>query len=555
MTTAHSMPAPQAFWRLVGDVLAPESAFYRVILIYSVALSVLSLAIPISVQMLIDTIANTGLPGAVMTLGLLLFLLLCVSGVLYALRAWTMELYNRRLYSRITGEIALSGLMAPTGWFERSTRRALFNRYFDIMTLKKNMPYLLSYGFTLFFQAVVGFIVVSLYHNYFLIFSLCLIVLLWLVWRLWGWKAIESGFHLSEAKHAAGAWLQGLAINNGFYKASAHTEFALARTDALVHAHLDAQQVHFRHSFSQLICFLLLYALASAALLGLGGWLVIRGELTLGQLVAAELILSAIFYGLPQLSGYLDYFYDVCAAIEELSRFRAVTIEADVDAAPVQWPAAAPLVLHAVRCTERGTELEFSVTLAPGQRIQARAASATIQDAFIALLKRNATPTAGSILFGAIDLRDCSARELRQAIAVYDRQTLLPLSIRDYLRLANPQAGSSRIYEVLDLLDLQRELERLPQGLATQLDYSAAPLTLEQALRLKLAFALLGPARLVVLTQIFDAVHARHIDSFMQAFTLEGSRTALYFTRRDDLAVVTHRMFLEEAQQELLAVA
>ena len=41
------------------------------------------------------------------------------------------------------------------------------------------------------------------------------------------------------------------------------------------------------------------------------------GELTLGQLVAAELIMLAILVGLPQVAGYLDSFFDVCAAVEE----------------------------------------------------------------------------------------------------------------------------------------------------------------------------------------------------------------------------------------------
>ncbi|MDY6983276.1 MAG: hypothetical protein SV422_09320, partial [Pseudomonadota bacterium] len=75
---AQALPQPQAFWRLVGEMLKPESAFYRVILIYSMAISLLSLAIPISVQLLIDTIARTGLPRAVLTLGLLLFVLLFI---------------------------------------------------------------------------------------------------------------------------------------------------------------------------------------------------------------------------------------------------------------------------------------------------------------------------------------------------------------------------------------------------------------------------------------------------------------------------------------------
>ena len=62
------------------------------------------------------------------------------------------------------------------------------------------------------------------------------------------------------------------------------------------------------------------------------------------------------------------------------------------------------------------------------------------------------------------------------------------------------------------------------------------------------------PLRVLILSQIFDAVHARHIESFMLAFTRDANRSVVYFTRRADLAVITHRLFLEETQQELLPV-
>ena len=84
---------------------------------------------------------------------------------------------------------------------------------------------------------------------------------------------------------------------------------------------INAVRKHFRHYFGQTLAFLFIWAAASASLLGLGGWLVIQGQLSLGQLVAAELVLSAVFAGLSQAGTYLSYFYDLCAAIEELSLF------------------------------------------------------------------------------------------------------------------------------------------------------------------------------------------------------------------------------------------
>jgi ABC-type bacteriocin/lantibiotic exporter with double-glycine peptidase domain len=315
-------PSPRQFSVLFKILLGPEASYYRVILVYSVAISLLTLAIPISVQLLIDTIANIGRIGAVVSIGLLMFTLLLLSGVLQALRAWSMELFKRRIYARLTGEIALTAMLAEPGHFAKAEEAALINRYFDIMTLKKNIPYLLSYGFTLLFQTVIGFVVVSLYHFYFFVFCLVFLLLVYLTWVSFGWKAISSGFAVSESKHRAAAWLQQMASSDACGGGGQQQNFALERTNALVHEHIDAEQAHFRFSFAQLLCYLFIYALASAALLGMGGWLVIQGQMTLGQLVAAELILSSIFYGLPQLAGYLDYYYDVCAAVEELARFR-----------------------------------------------------------------------------------------------------------------------------------------------------------------------------------------------------------------------------------------
>lgn len=533
--SAHPYPDRQQFRRLLAAMLRPESAFYRVILVYSVAISLLTLAIPISVQMLIDTIANIGLLSAVVTIGLLLFALLLLSGTLFALRAWTMELWNRRLFSRVASEMAMTGLLARTGYFEEQQREVLFNRFFDIMTLKKNVPYLLSYGFSLFFQSVIGFVVVSLYHFYFFIFCTVLIVLLWGVWSLWGWKAIESGFHLSEAKHATAGWLQGLAVNNGFYKGRSRMQQALQRTDTQINHHLDQQEVHFRYSFRQLLSFLFIYAAASAVLLTMGGWLVIQGELSLGQLVAAELIMSAIFYGLPQMAGFLDYFYDVCAAVEELSRFESVETERVKESAQEVVLAGGALQLQKAGCRHEGRQYELSLLIPPGSVVRAIAEDGITQQVFCAVLKRQLPLLNGAITLGASDLADCDIRDLRQAVVVFDRQTLLPLSIRAYLALAAPGTGSADMHAALALLQLDAELAALPQGLDTQLSFGGSPLLFDQALRLKLAFALLSPGRVLILGQLFDCLSPATLRAFLRAWCSTGQRIAIYFTRRQDL--------------------
>jgi putative ABC transport system ATP-binding protein len=530
-THGHANPGPAAFRQLFARILGPESGFYKVVLVYSVAISLLTLAIPLSVQLLIDTVSNTGLFSAVISIGVLLFLLLLVSGVLYALRAWTMEMFSRRLFARISAEIAMTGLLARIGSFEPGRRAALFNRFFDIMTLKKNVPYILSNGFTLLFQGVIGFIMVSLYHFYFFIFSVGLILLIWLVWKLWSWKAITSAFDLSQAKHDTGAWLQGLAVNNAFFKTQHCTDAALQESERLIRSHLDAQAAHFHHGFRQLLSFLLLYALASAVLLAIGGWLVIRGELTLGQLVAAELIMSAILYSLPQLSGYLGYYYDVCAAAEELYRLDAVEVENLATLEPAPAPQG-PLQLRKLQAGAAGGDMMLNLELPPASVVVASAPNGRVQDTFCRLLRRDVEVRSGGMWLGDLDLLSCSLPQQRSLLCVLDRQTLVPMTVRSYLALAGGSVTPSRLHEVLALLDLDTCIRELPAGLDTELSYSGAPLLLDQALRLKLAFVLLGEARVLVLTQIFDCVARPHLQAFMDAWRSSG-RILIAFSQRE----------------------
>ena len=281
---------PELFWYFT-KILGPERPFYTLAIIYGIGIGLLSLATPISVQMLINSIVNTGLATPLVVLSLTLFALLLLSGLLNALRLHLVDVFGRRFYARMVSEIALRAIYAVNPYFDDARKAPLFNRYFDIIIVMKRIPYLLVGGFTILLQAAVGFALTSLYHPAFMAFNLVIIVLIWTIWLIWGRSAIRSAMKLSHKKHAAAAWLEGLAASNSLFKTQRHIDRALKRTDEVTGEYIAQHKLHFRHYFSQAVGFFVLYALAAASLLGLGGWLVIQGQLSIGQLVAAELVL------------------------------------------------------------------------------------------------------------------------------------------------------------------------------------------------------------------------------------------------------------------------
>ena len=86
--------------RWLREIVGPDTAYVRLAIVYGVAISLLSIATPISVQLLINSVANTGLPAPLWTLAALLFSLLTLSAGLYAVRYWVMALFERRFFAR-----------------------------------------------------------------------------------------------------------------------------------------------------------------------------------------------------------------------------------------------------------------------------------------------------------------------------------------------------------------------------------------------------------------------------------------------------------------------
>ena len=357
----------------IRAILAPESNYYLLAIIYGMGISLLSLATPVSVQMLINTVANTGLTTPLVVLSLTLFALLAIASALNAMRIYLMDLFARRFYARMVAEISLRTLYAVNPYFEDHGQGALFNRYFDIIIVHKTLPYIVVSGFTVVLQVLAGFVLVSFYHPFFMVFSLLCGLAVWLIWSFLGRRAVASAVELSHRKHAVAEWLEALGASNGFFKSARQIDEALERTEAQSRHYIEQHQRHFNNYFIQTLLFLLVYSLASALLLGIGGWLVTQGQLSLGQLVAAELVLSVAFFGISQLGIYVTYFYDLCGAIDELSMFLQIEQEQRVeepsepDDAEEGWS----LSLMKVRGKGRSGHAEFDLRIPAGARVQA----------------------------------------------------------------------------------------------------------------------------------------------------------------------------------------
>jgi putative ABC transport system ATP-binding protein len=359
-----------------------------------------------------------------------------------------------------------------------------------------------------------------------------LVLLLWLVWGIWGKGAMISAVELSHTKHDVAGWVEGLGASNGYYKSRRHIERALMETDKKTSEYVESSRRHFKYTFSQTIAYLFIYALASALLLGLGGWLVIIGELSLGQLVAAELILSAVFYGISQLGIYYASFYDLTAAAEELSHFYQVPQEVPLGTLEPR-KGDRDLIFDNVKGCARGMPVTLNLEVKFGDCIMCCAANHGVQRIFTNLLKHHAKPDGGLVSFAGTDVLDIEVHELRQLVTILDRPTLIEGSIRDFLKASYDESDPSALLTALRLTSLDSVIKYLPEGLDTRLSATGAPLSLVEVLKLKLAAAILSKPSILVLNQLFDVLPANVLMRVIEKLNIEDGITVIYFSNRE----------------------
>jgi putative ABC transport system ATP-binding protein len=515
----------------LAETVGPDMPYVRLTMVYGVAISLLSLATPISVQLLINSVANTAMPAPLWTLaGLLLGLLLVVAG-LSAMRFWMMALFERRLFARIVAEITVRAVHAQNPFFADQNRGDLFNRYFDLVVVQKAVPSLVIGAFTIILQSAVGLIVTSFYHPFFLAFNAILLLVILVIWLIWSRGSIRSAVALSHAKHEAAHWLESVGASNGFYKSSRHFDFAMDRSEAVTATYVERHQRYFRYSFTQTVAFLLLYAFASAALLALGGNLILSGELSIGQLVAAELILGGVFYGVSQLGWYLDSLYDMVASAEELSLLYAIPQESAV-AAEGQSPGDGAVRLD--RVVTEGARFDFQ--LAAGEQLVTRADGGA--ERLLALvLKRHVVPERGLVLVGGADMATFDMYLLRSEVMVLDRPSIVEVTIREYLTLAAAASTSTVMLDALETVGLRDRVVGLPHGLDTPLAASGYPLSIGEVMALKLANALLVRPHVLMLSQLYDLIPTSRLAEVLRQLKAAGTTVLLCTGRPEDIVL------------------
>ncbi len=506
---SHSVSPPSRLWSLV----LPERKDLWVILVFSMIDGVLLLATPIAVEALVNTVAFGRYLQPIIVLAILLFTFLTFAAALRGLLSYVVEILQRRLFVRLVADLAYRLPRVRGTAFDEAHAPELVNRFFEIATVQKIASSLLLDAVAIILQTFVGMAVLAFYHPFLLGFDLVLMLLIALVTFGLGRGAVKTAVRESRAKYAVGEWLEELVRHPTAFKLHSGHQFALDRSDWLTVEYLDARRKHYRIVLRQLLFALGLQALVATALLGLGGWLVIQGQLTLGQLVAAELIVTTIVGSFAKMGKHLESFYDLLASVDKLGHLLDLPTERSDKLFHLGAGVPARVAVRQVSYSYHGQEghghevlHDVSFEIKPGECMALTGPSGCGKSTLIDLLSGLRQPVSGHVELDGIDLRELRADSLCEHLAVARSIEIFHGTIDENVHLNRPKTSAQDVREALAAVGLVDEVLRLPDGLNTMLQTNGAPLSTTQALRLMLARAIADRPRLLLIDGTLDAL-------------------------------------------------
>ena len=374
------------------------------------------------------------------------------------------------------------------------------------MTIQKATAVLLLDGVSILLTTCLGMLLLAFYHPFLLGFNIALMLTMISITWLLGRGGISTSIDESIAKYKIVHWLQDVISYPGAFKINGGEDLAIEKANSLAAEYLEARESQFRIVIRQVAFAIGLQVFASVALLGLGGWLVIGGQLTLGQLVASELVVTVVVGAFAKAGKSLEKFYDLMAGIDKVGHLLDIPVDprrgrlsVDDEACSLEWGDLSLQVGANKRAIPAGKVPAGSSLAITGNDLVSKSL-------FTESLAGLVVPTSGIVTVAEMDATQAAMAGRGRLVAVANRVEVFHATIAENVELGRAGVGEDRVREVLKAVGLWNIIHQLPHGINEVLETGGYPMSKDQVARLMLARGIAARPRMIVIDGLLDAL-------------------------------------------------
>ncbi|WP_411704619.1 SmdA family multidrug ABC transporter permease/ATP-binding protein [Edaphovirga cremea] len=305
--------------------------------------------------------------------------------------------------------------------------------------------------------------------------------------------------------------------------------------------------------------------MANLLAIGGGGWMVVNGLLTLGQLTSFVMYLGLMIWPMLALAWMFNIVERGSAAY---GRIRSLLDEApsvvdgeielpagratlDVNIVNFHYPENSQPALH---------DVHFS--LAPGQMLGLCGPTGAGKSTLLTLIQRQFDVTEGELCYHQLPLVSIRLDDWRSRIAVVSQTPFLfSDTVAQNIALGNPDATQEQIENAAKLASVHEDILRLPQGYDTEVGERGVMLSGGQKQRISIARALLLDAEILILDDALSAVDGRTEHDILHNLRQWGEyRTVIIsahrlsaLTEASEILVFNHGTVTQRGQHEKLS--
>lgn len=474
------------------------------IYLFSAFSGLVQLSLPLGVQAIVGFVLGATMVTSIYVLIFLVVLGVFIVGLLQINQMRLIEKVQQQIFADHAFEFVTKIPRFDLKKWDSYYLPEKVNHFFETATVQKSFSKILLDLPMASIQIVLGLLLLSFYHPFFIVWGVIQILVIWWILRNTSKPGLSTSLAESKYKYVVASWFGEMARTLKSIKFS-ERDLAINKTDLQVTGYLDARTKHFNVLLFQYKILVFFKVCMTLAMLTIGAVLLVNQQLNVGEFIAVEIVIIMVINAVEKLIISLESFYDLATGLEKLAIITESPLEKE-DSVMLN-SLSNGIQINFIDFSfefERDRPLLNNLSLAidQGSKICIHGSQGSGKSIFLRMLTGNYTDFVGALLINQIPIQNLNKREYRRQVGTFlQGHEIFMGTLMENITLGQTDISADMIIQQADKLGFSNFLQYFPLGFDTILDPMGKKLSESLKKKILLIRATIGKKSLLLLEE------------------------------------------------------